>query len=384
METIAPHSFLLERMPAMQNVLSANAADIDRQGRFPNENFETLGKLGLMGLVVPETEGGADASADFFSSVVSFLAESCASTAMIFVMHCCATDLIVQLADRSIRAELLKQIVDGRHLSTLACSEPGTGANFYASFGESKLEKDAYVLNAVKAFVTSGGYADSYVVSTRAVGETDCLKSALYLVPSSASGISFDGVWDGLGLRGNSSVPMKLENVKVPKNHLLGEQGHGLEYEMSLILPRFLLGTAAVYCGIARSALNATIDHLKNRVHKHTDKPLSGLPVLRQELGEMKVLVRAIEALMTDAAHEWDHSGKPDLIELFEVKQFACSTAVDVARSAMQLCGGLAYARVSPIERHLRDAMAGVVMAPSNEMLLDLIGRAALNMPLMD
>ena len=372
---------VLVNIKELTEKLAASAALTDREGVFPNDNIKLLGEHKYLGLLVPAEHGGLAASATSFAQVTQAIAGACASTGMIFVMHCCAVDVMAKHLPSA--HELLKAAAQGKHLSTLACSERGTGANFYASFSNSSEIADQYELNADKCFVTSAGHADSYVVSTRAVGSDDSVNTAIYLVQKGTPGLTFYGIWEGLGLRGNSSIGMKLENCRISRENLIGKQGQGLEIEMGTILPRFLLGTAAVYTGIAQAALLATIEHAKGRVHMHTGEALSMLPVLRGKIAQMKVAIDSSNALILQAAGLWDDGLQNQLVMLLECKQLACRTAIDVTNLAMEACGGLAFSKALPLERHLRDAQAGVVMAPANDALLDLIGRAALDLPLM-
>lgn len=361
--------------------LAATAAITDRDACFPSENLRLLGEHKFLGLLVPEEHGGHGSSAVEFARVSQAIGGACASTGMIFVMHCCGIDVIAKHLPSA--SGILQAAAKGEHLSTLACSERGTGANFYASNSLSEEKDGQFALSADKCFVTSGGFADSYVVATRAVASEDYLNTSLYLVESDNPALSFYGKWDGLGLRGNSSIGMKLENCLVVPEKLIGAQGQGFAIEMSTILPRFLLGAAAVYTGIAEAALASTINHMGSRSHSHSGEKLSMLPVLRNKIARMKVAVDSSTALMLNAAQVWQEGQEGALVMLLESKQLACRTALDVTALAMETCGGTAFTRVLPLERHLRDAQAGVLMAPTNDMLLDLIGRAALGLPLL-
>lgn len=361
--------------------LAANARSTDREAKFPAENIKLLGEHNYLGLLVPTKLGGQAASALEFAETVQSIGCACASTGMIFVMHCCGIDMLSKHSTKS--DKILREAAAGKHLSTIACSERGTGANFYASFSKSEEVSGQYELNGDKCFVTSGGIADSYVVPTQAVGSDDSVNTTMYVVPSETPGLSFYGSWEGLGLRGNNSVGMKLDHCKIPKDNLIGNQGQGLELELGSLLPRFLLGTAAVYNGIAEAALTATIEHCTKRVHSHTTEALIMLPVLRGKIAQMKVSVDSSVALMTSAAQAWDSGSATATVSLLEAKQLACRTAVGVTTMAMEVCGGIAYSGTLSVERHFRDAQAGVVMAPTNDVLLDLIGRAVVGLPLM-
>lgn len=370
---------------AALRVISEQAPIVDRQSEFPEKSIASLAEQGKLGLIVPRQLGGHDANAREFVDTVVSVSSACGSTGMIFVMHCCGIDVIKQLMQGQAKDEILKAAAAGKHLSTLACSERATGINSTASLSKSKLSDKTYHLNAEKVFVTSGGYADSYVVSTQAHDTEDPMVTSLYLVSKGSRGQEFSGVWQGLGLRGNCSCAMTLKDCLVPDTHLLGEAGQGLAHAMSVIMPRFLLGTAAVYTGIAQAAFDACVAHVKSRSYAHNNEALSALPTIRRSIAEMKVALDTCITFLQHAAEVFDNPEKKDelMVVLFEAKQIACKTSRDVSQAAMQLCGGIAYSGALSVERHMRDAMAGSVMAPSSEALLDLIGKAALGLPLM-
>jgi alkylation response protein AidB-like acyl-CoA dehydrogenase len=359
----------LENLQSACESIAGRAAETDASGKFPQENIKTLGDSGLLGMFVPKQHGGMEANSAEFARAAQKVGGACASTGMIFVMHNCA--IYMMNKHWSDAAEILTAAAKGKHLSTLACSERGTGANFYASFSTSVQEGDKVVLDAQKCFVTSGRHADSYIVSAQAVGSSDAVNTSLYVIMKDDAGLNFD------------SVSMNLSKCRIADNRVLGKQGQGLELEMTGILPLFLLGSSAVYNGIAEAALNATTTHLKGRVHKHTGDALVMLPVLRGKVASMKIAVDASVALQSAAAEALDRGDTGALIMLLEAKQLACRTAVEVSTLAMECCGGIAFSGVLSVDRHFRDAQAGVVMAPSNDILLDLVGRAALDLPLM-
>jgi alkylation response protein AidB-like acyl-CoA dehydrogenase len=368
----------LETVATVVQSIAANAKQVDSTREFPSKNIELLGENGLMGLLIAADAGGMGASAETFAGVVQKIGGACASTGMIFVMHSCAAETISKHHPEA--GKLVKEILRGKHLTTLACSERGSGANFGASNTASQKANGGFILCGEKSFVTSGNYADSYVVSTRAVGSESSTERTMYLLAKDTVGVEFSGQWQGLGLRGNNSVSMKLSDCLVPELNQIGSQGGAPDIEMSTMLPRFLLGISAVYNGIAEAALLCAIEHVKTRVHAHTGEKLSAFPVLRNKIAQMKVQVDASMALMRSAAALWDADKAPALLPLLESKQIACRTAVEVAGLAMETCGGIAYSSALPIERHLRDAQAGIVMAPTNDILLDFIGKAVLGL----
>src|SRR5262249_28017167 len=152
----------------------------------------------LLGLTVPASSGGAGEGPATFAAVTRLLAEHCASTAMIYLMHACAAAAIAAAEGFPRREGVLRAAAAGRHLSTLAFSETGSRSHFWAPVSQATVEGDRHRLSAEKSFVTSAGRADSYLVSTRAAGSSDPLASTLYFVPSDATGVRVGEPWNGL------------------------------------------------------------------------------------------------------------------------------------------------------------------------------------------
>ena len=190
-----------------RDVLAKHAADVDKLARWPAESIDALKKGGFLGLIVPTSHGGAAQGPRAFAGVIAKLAEGCASTAMIYLMHTVATQSIVQANEFGKRDPVLKDIAAGKHLSTLAFSERGSRSHFWAPVSQATAYKDGYHLSADKSFVTSAGQADSYVVSTRTAGAADPGATTLYFVPKGAKGMTVTSPWTGLGLRGNCERP---------------------------------------------------------------------------------------------------------------------------------------------------------------------------------
>jgi alkylation response protein AidB-like acyl-CoA dehydrogenase len=365
-----------------REVLAHHADDVDRQGRWPGESLAALGESGLLGLTVPSTCGGAGEGVRTFAAVTRTLAEHCASTAMIYLMHVCATQAIAAAPSFPLRETLLRSVAAGRHLSTLAFSEKGSRSHFWAPVSQAVVEGDTHRLSADKSFVTGAGRVDSYVVSTRGAGASDPLTSTLYFVPGDAAGLTVGEAWDGLGLRGNASAPLRLEGVAAPSSHRLSGEGAGFATMMNVVLPWFQVGAAAVSVGIARAATEATRRHLLAATFDHLGQPLAALPNLRARLGQMRIAVDAQQAFLEHVAGLMEHPGPATLLAVLESKAAAAETALHVTDLAMRVCGGAAFGRRLTVERHFRDARAGSIMAPTTDVLYDLVAKTLLDMPL--
>ena len=362
-------------------VIAPGAAVHDLAGDWPGPSIKALADAGLLGLTVPEELGGMGQGPSGFVEAVEELAAACASTAMIFVMHVCATQTILH-SSLPQRDSVLSDIVAGKHLSTLAFSEKGSRSHFWAPVSQASEQNGFHILNCQKSFVTSAGHANSYVVSTRASGATGMTESSLYYVEEGTPGFTVAGAWNGLGMRANASAPMSLDNARVSRDSLLSPAGEGFNVMMAVVLPWFQLGASAVANGIGRAALDAAAQHLGAAKLEHLNTTLASQPESRARLASARVALDASRALTAEAARSVENPDDSTMLRVLEVKACASETALDVTDKAMRLCGGAGFSRKLPVERYFRDARAGSVMAPTTDALHDFIGKALLGLPL--
>ncbi|MFL5243862.1 MAG: acyl-CoA dehydrogenase family protein [Gemmataceae bacterium] len=365
-----------------REVLGRHANSVDRQGRWPAESIDALRASGLLGLTVPAAYGGAGEGPRTFVSITRMLAEHCASTAMIYLMHTCATQTIAASERLALREELLRSIAAGRHVSTLAFSEKGSRSHFWAPVSQAVHEGDDNRLSADKSFVTGAGRVDSYIVSARSPGASDPMASTLYYFPKEAPGITVGEAWDGLGLRGNASAPMRLDRAQAPASHQLCDDGAGFSMMMSAALPLFQVGSAAVSIGIARAATEGTRLHLLSTKFEHLGQTLASLPTLRARLARMHIAVGVQQSFLEHVAGVMETPGSTPLLALLESKASAADAAAEVTDLAMRVCGGAAFGRRLTVERNFRDARAAAIMAPTTDVLHDFIAKTLLDMPL--
>lgn len=360
-------------------VAAQAAADVDARGRFPQEAVDSLRSSGLLGLTVPAEFGGKGQGPRAFCAAVEELAKACASTAMIYVMHVSGTAAILASKTLAARAALLKQIAAGRHLTTLAFSEKGSRSVFWVPV--SKLEGGR--TSARKSWVTSAGAADSYVASAGLPNAKSPLESVLYLLDRRAPGVKIAGTFEGLGLRGNDSAPVDIENAAVPPETLLCAPGEGIGAMLQVVLPWFAIGTAAMANGLCLAAVAATSAHLSAAGFEFNGSKLRDLPNLRARLAEMSVRTEQSRALL---GHTLGRMEKPDgatPLFVLQSRLAAIRAAMDVTDLSMKTCGGAAFSKQLPLDRLFRDARAGWVMAPTADHLEDLIGKALTGLPLL-
>jgi alkylation response protein AidB-like acyl-CoA dehydrogenase len=369
-----------------RDVMLAETERVDRESRWPEASLRALQQAGLGGLVVSRELGGMGGGLLAMARVCESLAETCPSTALCLGMHLVAAAVIGAKATADQKERYLTPIAAGRHLTTLALSEPGTGAHFY--FPQTELrqqEGDQYVIVGRKSFVTSAGHADSYVVSTTAADpEAAPDQFSCVVVGAGARGLAVGPPWTGVGMRGNSSRSLALDHVRVPRRDLLGEVGDQMWYVFNVVGPYFLVAMAGTYLGIATSALRAAIDHVSERRYAHSGSSLARSPVIQHKIGSLWAAVERTRRLVYHAAADGDAGGPEALLAILSAKAEVGDCAVHVANEAMTLLGGIGYRQGGRPERALRDARAAHVMAPTTDLLRIWTGRLLLRQPLLE
>jgi alkylation response protein AidB-like acyl-CoA dehydrogenase len=366
-----------------ERVLVPAAGQNDKAGRFSTEAIDALGKVGLLGLMLPAEHGGSGLGPRTFAAVAATLAEADASVAMVYVMHVLAAATIAAARPGSAVAPVLKDIGAGRHLSTLAFSEAGSRSHFWAPVSRARRNSGSVSITAKKSFVTSAGHAQSYVVSSLSPDGAVATDSTLYLVLAGARGLSVAGAWDGMGLRANASSPMALEDCEVPDGLQLTDDKAGFQAMLNVVLPLFNLASASVSLGICRAAVAATATHLKTARFEHLGQSLGeSLPTLRAQLATMQIDADGLAARIDDLIDHLERPRETTILRVLEAKAAAGDVAISVTSTAMRVCGGAAFAKHTGIERLFRDAHAGAVMAPTGDVLREFIGKAVLGLPL--
>lgn len=363
-------------------VLAPHAAAVDREGKWPAASMAALAASGLMGLQVPVRLGGQGQGMLALAVVCEELGRHCSSTAMCFGMHSVATQVLASKATPAQEQRYLAPIARGEHITSLALSEPGTGANFYLPRAHFAPKGEGFALTGEKSFITSGGHADSFVVSVAAAGgESDPGTFSFFQVDGHAPGLAWGPEWDGFGMRGNSSRSLAMHEVPVPRGDMLGEQGDQIWYVFEVVAPFFLIAMAGVYLGIAGAALDLAIGHLKAREHAHTGERLKDLPMLWHDLAAAWTEVEATRQLVFHAARLGDAGAAEAPLALFAAKAKVARMCTAVTDTAMALMGGRGYSKSAAIGRLHRDARAAHVMGPTTHMVETWLGRSLLGLP---
>jgi alkylation response protein AidB-like acyl-CoA dehydrogenase len=329
------------------------AAKIDEDAAFPADLVRQMAKLGLMGVPFPEEYGGAGQRYLLFARIVEELCRACASTGLIM-------DVNISLCGEPIwlfgteeqKQKYLGPLARGERLGALAMTEPEAGSDAASIRTSAVRRDDHYVLNGRKIFITNGEVADTYVVTAVTDREKGTHGITDFIVEKEMPGVSFTTHYDKMGIRGAPTTDVVLEDVEVPVDNVLGGEGNGFKVTMDT-LDAGRIGIAAQAVGIARAALEDSIDYAQGR--EQFGKPIAELQGIQFMLADMATAIHAARLLMLRAAGLRDHN-VACARESSMAKLFAGDTAMSVTTDAVQIFGGYGYMQEYPVERHMRDA----------------------------
>lgn len=368
-------SVLATLEPIVEGVIAPRALHTD-QGHFPAEAIAALGQAGLLGLTIPAADGGLGLGLDAASAVVERIARACGSTAMVVCMHYCGAAVIAAHGDAATR----RAVAEGRHVSTLAFSEAGSRSHFWAPLSSARADGGEVVLDAQKSWITTANHATAYVWSSRPMAAEGA--STLWLVPRGAAGLTVTAAYDGLGLRGNDSTPVRAEGVRIPAANQLGPDGKGFDLMMGVVLPTFNVLNASVSLGVCNAAVAASAAHAGATRHQEAGTSLADLPTIRAYIARMKLRTDMLHALLGDTLAALGSGRADGMLRVLQIKAAGAEAAIEVTTTGMRVCGGAAYRKEVGVERAFRDAQAASIMGPTTDVLYDFIGKAVTGLPL--
>lgn len=372
---------LSDRLDRAIPVIRAGADATDSDAKFPSASVQALADTGLLGLTLPTELGGLGGGPTELVEAVSAVAAACGSTSMIYLMHLSAAMVTAAAPPADGGTELLAGMADGSTLGTLAFSEKGSRSHFWAPVSRAEKVGAGVRIGADKSWVTSASTADVYITSTLAPGADGPMESNLYALPRLAEGVSIAGRFDGLGLRGNDSAPVRLD-VEVADGARLGDEGGGFGLMMQVVLPWFSLGNSAVSLGLARAALDGAIAHASGSRFEHLDSSLSDLPTIRAYLAKAWTDLAAHTALLRETAAKVASPDDSTMLAVLGTKAGCNEATLRITETALRVTGGAGFSKQVGVDRPYRDARAGFVMAPTADALFDFTGRALCGMDL--
>ena len=352
------------------------AQDVDEQERFPVETVEKMAKLGLFGIVVPKQYGGAGGNYDMYISAVEELSKHCATTGVILSAHTslCAAP-ILEYGTEAQKQKYLPDLATGKKIGAFGLTEPNAGTDASNQQTVAVETEDCYVLNGSKIFITNAGYAQTYIIIAVTGKGPKGPEMTAFIVESAFEGFSVGKKEKKMGIRGSSTCELIFENVKVPKENMLGKRGEGFKIAMKT-LDGGRIGIAAQALGIAEGALEATVAYVKSR--KQFGRPISAFQNTQFVLADLATKIAAAKGLVYVATNAKQNKLPTLSVNAAQAKLFAAETAMEVTTKCVQLHGGYGYTREYPVERMMRDAKITEIYEGTSEVQRMVISGALL------
>jgi alkylation response protein AidB-like acyl-CoA dehydrogenase len=353
-------------------------AEAEATETFPRESFRTLGRAGLLGLPYPEEHGGGGQPYEVYLQVVEEIATVWASVGVGVSVHALSCFGLATAGTPEQREKWLPDMLAGDLLGAYCLSEAHAGSDPSAMKTRARRDGDDYVINGAKAWTTHGGHADFYKVMARTSdpstgsGQGRGGGISCFLVPADADGLSADPPERKMGLTGSATATMRFDDVRIPAERLLGNEGDGLKIALAG-LDSGRLGIAAVAVGLGQAALDHAVAYAGER--EQFGQKIIDFQGLSFLLADMEAAVQSARAMMLHAARLKDR-GLPFSREASIAKLTATDAAMKVTTDAVQVLGGYGYTRDFPVERFMREAKVTQIFEGTNQIQRLVIGRS--------
>lgn len=356
-----------------QERLAPFAAEWDRNHTFPREALRELGELGALGMVVPDTYGGA--GMDYLSLVLTLeeiAAGDGATSTIVSVQNSLACGITLKYGSEAQKQEWLTRLASGQVLGCFCLTEPHVGSDASAIKTTAVRDGDHWVINGVKQFITTGKHAEVAIVFAVTDKEAGKKGISCFLVPTATPGYQVARLEEKMGQKASDTAQILFDNCRVPASAMLGTEGEGYKIALSN-LEAGRIGIAAQSVGMARAALEAALRYAKER--ETFGKPIIQHQAVNFRLADMATQVDAARLMVWRAAQLKD-AGRPCLTEASMAKMFASEVAEKVASDAIQIHGGYGYVSDFPVERIYRDVRVCQIYEGANDIQRLVIGRA--------
>ena len=338
---------------------------LDQENEFPTEQVKKMGELGIMGLPFPKEYGGAGEDILSYAIAVEELSRVDGGTGVILSAHVSlGTWPIFAFGTEDQKKKYLVPLCKGEKIGAFGLTEPNAGSDAGGTETTAVLKGDHYILNGGKIFITNAPKADTYVVFASTDPDSGTRGISAFIVEKGWEGFTFGDHYDKLGIRSSSTAELVFNNVKVPKENLLGKEGQGFKIAMAT-LDGGRIGIASQALGIAQGAYECALDYAKERVQ--FDKPIAFQQAISFKLADMATSLRASRLLIYSAAELKEHH-EPYGMESAMAKQYASDRCLEIVNDALQIFGGNGYLKGMEVERFYRDAKITTIYEGTNEI----------------
>lgn len=328
------------------------ADKMDKEEYFPKDLYKKMGRMGLMGMTVPQKYGGAGIDRISYMIALEEISRVSGSVGLTVEAHnSLGIGHIYEHGTEEQRKKYLPKLCSGEGFAAWALTEPNAGSDAAAAQTTAVLDEDEWVINGAKQFITSGDIADVVVVMAKTDKSKGAKGISAIIVEKDTPGFKVGQLEDKLGLRGSRTAQLFFEDCRVPKENLLGEVNMGFVGAMN-ILDRGRTAIGAMSVGIARAALEDAIEYAKQR--QQFGKPISKFQAIQWMIADMATEIDAARLLVYRAAYMEDQNIRFTK-EASMAKLFASEMAMRTTRKAIQIFGGYGYTREYPVERYYRD-----------------------------
>ncbi|HCG7132872.1 TPA: acyl-CoA dehydrogenase family protein [Vibrio parahaemolyticus] len=355
-------------------MLAPHAAEWDENHHFPKDVLRQAGELGFLSIYTPPEHGGLGLSRLDAAIIFEQLAMGCTATTAFMTIHNMATWMITSFAKTEVAQQFSADLISGEKLASYCLTEPNAGSDAASLTTSAVREGDEFVLNGSKVFISGAGDTDVLVVMARSCGEGAGGVSA-FVVPADIEGISYGKKEAKMGWNCQPTRMITFENVRIPADYLLGEEGEGFKFAM-LGLDGGRINIATCSVGTAQQALNEAKQYMTER--KQFGRSLAQFQALQFKLADMATELVAARQMVRLAAAKLDaqHAEKSTYCAM--AKRFATDVGFKVCDQALQIHGGYGYIKEYPVERHFRDVRVHQILEGTNEIMRLIVSRRLL------
>jgi len=353
-----------------QEQVKPRAAKLDEEKLFPHETVAELAEMGMLGVPFPEEVGGAGLDYLAYILVIEELARVCGTTAISVAAHTSlGTNPIFQFGTDRQKEKYLRKLASGEMLGAFALTEPGAGSDAQATKTTAVRDGDDWIVNGVKVYCTNGTHAGTIILTSRTENGITA-----FIAEKGFDGVREGTLEDKLGLRGSDTRELVFENVRIPDENRVGEEGGGFKrFMMTLDAGRISIGAMAL--GLAQGSLDVALDYARER--KQFGKTLGELGGVQERLADMAVKIHTSRLAVYHAAALKD-MGRHVKYAGSISKLYASEVSMEVIDSAIQILGGNGYSREYPVERMYRDAKLCEIGEGTSEIQRMVIARQML------
>lgn len=355
-----------------ENEIAPSAVERDLNSEFPKEIIAKLGELGFMGMMVSHDWGGAGMDTVSYVLAIEEISKHDASVGVIMsVNNSLVCYGLEKWGSDYLKEKYLKPLASGKMLGAFCLSEPEAGSDATQQRTEAVRSGDHFIINGMKNWITNGVNADVYFLQAMTDKSKGYKGISTFIIDKNTEGLEVGKKEDKLGIKSSDTCTLGLNNVKVPAENILGEEGMGFKIAMQT-LNGGRIGVAAQALGIAQASFEAAVKYSKQR--KAFDSPISNLQAIQFKIADMAVNIEGARLVVLNAAKNKD-DGKSYVKEASMGKLLASQAAVNCALEAIQIHGGYGYVREYLVERFLRDSKITQIYEGTSEIQKIVIAR---------